>query len=90
MLYLVNLLIIIFIILIFYQTFLENKNIEGYMAVIGPVITPKEKIVSSSKNTYYENNNIKQDFDPYSVLQDYDRNSVIIQEDPEYVLTTNS
>ena len=61
--------------------------IEGYMAVIGPVISPKEKIVNKPTNTYYENNKITQDFDPNIVLQDYTPNSIIIQEDAGYVLT---
>ena len=67
---LINILIIFFCIIIFYKLFLayfEKNNIEGMMAVIGPVITPKEK----NTNTYYENTKITQDFDPNSVSTFY-------------------
>lgn len=87
---LVNILVILFFLILISQIFLANNFIEGYMAVIGPVITPKNKMVSKPINTYYQNNNIKQDFDPDGVIQDYTPNSIIIQEDPDYVLTENS
>lgn len=61
--------------------------VEGMGAVIGPVIKPIEKTVNKPKNTYYENNKITQDFDKYSVIQDYEPNSIIIQEEKGYVLT---
>ena len=60
------------------------------MAVIGPVIDPKEKKRNTPINTYYINNIVKQDFDPYSVMQDYIPNSSIIGEDSDYVLTESS
>ena len=87
---LVNILVILFFIILINQIFLANKNVEGYMAVIGPVISPKEIIINKPKNTYYQNNNITQDFDPDSVIQDYTPNSIIIQEDSDYILTTDS
>jgi len=67
---LINILIIIFIIFIFYQLFLayfEKKGIEGMMAVVGPVITPKHNPI----NKYYPNSKITQDFDPDSVTTFY-------------------
>jgi hypothetical protein len=90
---LVNRIIFILLILLTVVVFLEylNSNIyEGYMAVIGPVISPKEKIVNKPKNTYYENAKVTQDFDDNAVMQDYTPNSIIIQEDPDYVLTNDS
>jgi len=70
MLMLINILITFFIILIFYQLFLayfKNRDIEGMMAIIGPVITPKH----NPTNRYYYNSNINQDFDPGSVTTFY-------------------
>jgi len=67
---LINILIIFFCIIIFYKLFLayfKKINIEGMMAVVGPVINPKEK----NTNTYYENTKITQDFDPNSVSTFY-------------------
>jgi|Laugresubdmm15sn_1035100.scaffolds.fasta_scaffold605050_1 hypothetical protein len=67
---LINIVIIFFSIIIFYELFLayfKKINIEGMMAVVGPVITPKEK----NTNTYYENIKITQDFDPDSVSTFY-------------------
>ena len=90
---LVNRIILILSIILIVVVFLEylNSNIyEGYMAVIGPVITQTEKIVNKPKNTYYENVKVTQDFDDYAVMQDYTPNSIIIQEDSDYVLTNNS
>jgi len=90
---LVNRIILILLILLIVVVFLEylNSNLyEGYMAVIGPVISPKEKIVNKPKNTYYENVKVTQDFDDYGVMQDYTPNSIIIQEDPDNVLTNDS
>ncbi len=84
---LVNILVILFFIILINQVFLENSFVEGYMAVIGPVINPKISSKFKPKKTYYENKNINQDFDPDSVIQDYTPNSIIIQEDPDYVLT---
>ena len=71
---LINILIIFFCIIIFYQLFLayfRQSNIEGMMAVIGPVISPKEKNTNNPINTYYENVKITQDFDPDSVSTFY-------------------
>jgi hypothetical protein len=65
---LINILLIFFFILIINDLFLANKYVEGYMAVIGPIITPKEKTVSNPTNTYYKNTKITQDFDPDSVI----------------------
>jgi len=89
---LVNILVILFFILLINQIFLENNLVEGYMAIIGPVIDPKEKKKNTPINTYYTNNIVKQDFDPYSVIQDYNPNSIFIQEDydSDCVLTTDS
>jgi hypothetical protein len=87
---LVNILVILFFLILISQIFLANNFIEGYMAVIGPVITPVNKMVDKPKNTYYQNNKITQDFDPDGVIQDYIPNSNIIQEDPDYILTENS
>jgi hypothetical protein len=71
---LINILIIIFFILIFYQLFLaqfKKTNIEGMMAVIGPIITPKYKPKDKKINNYYPNTKITQDFDPDSVITFY-------------------
>ena len=89
---LVNILVILFFILLINQIFLENNLVEGYMAIIGPVIDPKEKKINTPINTYYTNNIVKQDFDSYSVIQDYNPNSIFIQEDydSDCVLTTDS
>ena len=81
--------ILLFIIVIILEYF-KTITIEGMGAVIGPVIKPIEKIVDKSKNSYYENNKITQDFDQYSVIQDYNPNSIFIQEEPGYVLTNAS
>ena len=70
--------------------YLKPKIYEGYMAIVGPVISPKQKIVNKPKNSYYENVDIEQDFDDYAVIQDYNPNSIIIQEDPGYILTNDS
>ncbi len=70
MLSLINILIIFFIFFIFYQLLLayfEKNNIEGMMAIIGPVITPKHNPI----NKYYPNSKINQDFDPDSVTTFY-------------------
>jgi len=75
-------LIILIILPVILEYFYNNNDIEGYMAVI-PTITFKY----TPKNTYYENNKITQDFDPDGVLQDYNPNSIIIREEPGYVLT---
>jgi hypothetical protein len=83
-------LILLLILLGFSLEYFSHTIIEGYMAVIGPVIAPKQKIVNKPVNTYYENAKISQDFDPYSVLQDYEPNSILIQEEPGYVLTTGN
>ena len=40
---LVNILVVLFFIILINQIFLANNFIEGYMAVIGPVIYEKEK-----------------------------------------------
>ena len=77
----------ILILMIVILEYFNNNRVEGYMAVIGPVIKPVDKPVDKPVNTYYQNNKITQDFDPDGVLQDYGSNSIIIQEDPEYVLT---
>ena len=87
---LVNILVVLFFIILINQIFLANNIIEGYMAVIGPVIYEKEKKIDKPINTYYQNNKISQDFDPYSVMQDYIPNSSIIGEDSDYVLTESS
>ena len=54
------------------QIFLANNCIEGYMAIIGPVINPrissKVKPTFKPTNTFYKNFKIKQDFDPDSVI----------------------
>ena len=89
---LIILLIILFFIILINQIFLENNLVEGYMAVIGPFIYEKEKKTNTPINTYYTNNIVKQDFDPYSVIQDYNPNSIFIQEDydSDCVITTDS
>ena len=87
---LVNILVILFFIILICQIFLANNFIEGYMAVIGPVIDEKEKKIDKPINTYYQNNKISQDFDPDGVMQDYIPNSSIIGEDSDYVLTESS
>ena len=88
---LINKIFLILIILIFLVVILEyfynNNDIESFMSIIGPVIKPIEKIVYKPTNTYYENNKITQDFDSDGVLQDYNPNSIIIQEEKGYVLT---
>jgi len=68
MLTLINILLIL---LISYQIILANNNVEGYMAVIGPVIIPVNKPVNKPVNTYYKNSKITQDFDPDSVITFY-------------------
>lgn len=68
MLTLINILLIL---LISYQIILANNNVEGYMAVIGPVIIPIEKKIYKPVNTYYKNSKITQDFDPDSVITFY-------------------
>ena len=71
---LINILVIFFFIFIFYNLFLaylSNNYIEGMMAVIGPVITPKYKSVSKPVNNYYPKSKITQDFDPDSVITFY-------------------
>jgi len=99
---LVNILIIIFLIIIVNQLFLASANSntfgsiinEGFMSVIGPVITPiykpNNKPINQPTDTYYVNNKVTQDFDEYSVIQDYNPNSIFIQEDydSDSVLTT--
>ena len=81
-----SMLLILFLFVLLLE-YLKSNLYEGYMAVIGPVISPKEKTVNSPKNLYYENVKINQDFDPDSVLQDYSSNSILLEEDPEYILT---
>ncbi len=72
----------ILILLVVILEYFYNNNVEGYMAII-PTITFKYK----PTNTYYENKKISQDFDQDGVLQDYNPNSPIIQEEPGYILT---
>ena len=84
------LILIILFILVIILEYLKMSVFEGYMAVIGPLIKPKQTIVNKPINTYYENVKITQDFDQDGVIQDYEPNSSIIQEDPDYVLTNNS
>ena len=86
----VFIIIILLVLVGFILEYFSNIINEGFMSVIGPVITPKQSIVNKPVNTYYENAKISQDFDPYAVLQDYKSNSIIIQEDPNYVLTTGN
>jgi hypothetical protein len=83
-------LILLILIVVVFLEYLNSNLYEGYMAVIGPAISPKEKIVNKPKNTYYENAKVTQDFDDNAVMQDYTPNSIIIQEDPDYVLTNDS
>jgi hypothetical protein len=75
-------LIILIILPVILECFYNNRHVEGYMAVT-PTITFKH----TPKNTYYENKKISQDFDQDGVLQDYNSNSIIIQEEPGYILT---
>jgi hypothetical protein len=82
--------ILLLLLVVFILEYLSNIIVEGFMSVVGPVITPKNDPKNKPVNTYYENAKISQDFDPYSVLQDYQSNSILIQEDPEYVLTTGN
>lgn len=79
-------LIILFLTILFLEYFYINI-VEGFMTVVGPVIRPQGSIKYTPTNTYYENKKITQDFDKDAVLQDFTPNSIIIQEDPEYVLT---
>ena len=87
---LVNILVILFFLILISQIFLANNFVEGYMAVIGPIIDDKQKKTDKPVNTYYQNNKITQDFDPDGVIQDYIPNSSIIGEDSDYVLTESS
>lgn len=67
---LINILISFFLFLMIYQLFLaylKKTDIEGMMAIIGPVITPKH----NPTNRYYYNSKINQDFDPGSVTTFY-------------------
>lgn len=57
----------ILLFIIFFYIILANKYTEGYMAIIGPMISYSEKIVNKPMNTYYKNIKISQDFDPNSV-----------------------
>lgn len=81
---------IVVIILDYLQTDIYIIYIWRNGAVIGPVIKPINKIVNKPTNSYHENNKITQDFDPYSVIQDYTQNSIFIQEEPGYILTNAS
>jgi hypothetical protein len=60
--------LLLLILLILFYLFLANSITEGYMSIIGPMISFKEKTVSQPTNTYYKNIKITQDFDPDSVL----------------------
>ena len=52
-------------------------------------VIPKINFIYKPVNSYYENRKITQDFDKNAVLQDYTPNSIIIQEEPGYVLTNS-
>ena len=76
-------LVIIFIVVVILE-YLKTDVYEGYMAVI-----PKISFIYNPVNSYYENRKITQDFDKNAVLQEYTPNSIIIQEEPGYVLTNS-
>lgn len=63
-----RIIILILLILLLIYIFLANNITEGYMAIIGPIITYKEKKVNKPVNNYYKNMKITQDFAPNSVL----------------------
>lgn len=62
---------ILLILWILFHLFLANSITEGYMSIIGPMISFKEKTISTPTNTYYKNIKISQDFDPDSVLTNF-------------------
>jgi len=66
---LINIIIgILLIIILLIHIFLANNTIEGYMAIIGPKISFKEKKVNKPRNIYFKNMKIKQDFFPNTVF----------------------
>jgi hypothetical protein len=71
---LVNILVIIFLvffIVLLINLFLGNNYVEGYMAVIGPMIKPQISSEFTPHNRFYPNFKLTQDFDPDSVTTFY-------------------
>ena len=57
-----RIIVLILLIILLIHIFLANNTIEGYMAIIGPNISFKEKKVNKPRNIYFKNIKIKQDF----------------------------